>query len=158
MEALATTIEALEIGVDHGASSQPPKPIWQIFGHNDNLLDVIVPEKRRQVIWDDIEDIGRHGGRAITVTFTDKHLSMYSKLYLEQSVNKDITHTRGVIKSRLISEYSATGRFHLHGALLTKDLKTLSNVKRKMSKYGICKIKVIDDSPGWATYCVKQVR
>lgn len=124
-------------------------------GHNNNSLDVIMPEKRTEILRNEIEALGARGGRAFTVTFTDHYLNKYKEEYLEREVNKTVKKTKGVIDHIFVSEYSEAGRFHLHGVVLCKELKNLGTVRRKMAKYGICKVKMIDNSPKWADYVVK---
>lgn len=128
---------------------------YKKVGHNNNSLDVIMPEKRTEWLKAEAERIGAKGGRAFTITFTDHYLNKYREQYLENEVNNIVKKTKGVIEHLLISEYSEAGRFHLHGVILCKELKHLGNVRRKMSKFGICKVKVIDNSPKWAEYMVK---
>lgn len=126
-------------------------------GHNNNSLDVIMPPKPIEWFRTEVERIGAKGGRAFTVTFTDTFLNKYKEKYLEAQVNIIVKKTKGVIEHIFISEYSSAGRFHLHGVVLCKDLPSLGNVRRKMSKFGICKVKVIDNSPKWADYVVKSM-
>lgn len=127
-------------------------------GHNYNSLDVIMPEKRMDWVHTMIEHIGAQGGRAITVTFTDAYLNKYKEDYLMIKVNEIIKKTKGVIDHILQSEYSQAGRFHLHGVVYCKDLKSLGQVRRKMSLFGICKIKTIDNTVKWADYCTKDMK
>lgn len=132
-------------------------PVEPRQGHNDKLLDVIMPGNREGVIQKVIQDVGAKGGRAFTVTFTDHFLNKYKESYLEFKVNKITARTKGVLEYCFASEYSDAGRFHLHGVVLCTDLPSLSNVRRKLARFGIVKVKVIDDSVKWSIYCTKQM-
>jgi len=128
-----------------------------IAGQNNNSLDVIMPGEPKKRLYDEIERIGSKGGLAFTITFTDQILFKFREKYIESEVNKIIKKTKGVIDHCFISEYSATGRFHMHGTILFKEVKNSTNLRRKLSKFGITKVKAIDNSPGWAAYCTKSM-
>jgi len=130
--------------------------------HNGNSLDVIMPVPRRgSVEWVNeekkvISSIGADGGRAYTVTFTDHNLKMYKDQYLYDMVEMIMKKTKGVVKYKMIGEYSETGRYHLHGVVLCNTLQQHGNLQRKLRRtFGIVKVKVIDNTPKWAEYCVK---
>lgn len=123
-------------------------------GHNDYSLDVIVPGEKEQLR----QRLAAIGGHAFTVTFVDSYLNKYRESYLKRMVDSKVKKTRGVVDSLFVAEYSKAGRFHLHGCVLVKDIRVISNVRRKMCKYGICKVKYIDDAQGWAAYCVKDIQ
>lgn len=152
----------LDYGIDHGPKTKSVSKAWQMVQHrgqNCNSLDAImapVASKTGKVQQQEhIESLGAKGARAYTVTFNDRMLNMYKEDYLEKEINRLTKMTKGVIDHEFISEYSKTGRFHMHGAVLTKDVKTLANLNRKYGKFGICKCKVITNSVGWAKYCDK---
>jgi len=126
-------------------------------GQNNNSLDVIMPGEPTKRIYTAIEDIGAKGGLAFTITFTDQILFKFKEKYIESEINKMIRKTKGVIDHCFVSEFSATGRFHMHGAILFKEIKNVTNLRRKLSKFGITKVKAIDNSPGWAAYCTKSM-
>lgn len=153
------TIDMLDYGIDTEYGKVRQTELFGIpnRGQNCNLLDAIMAPKPVGYAsqYTRMESLGAKGARAYTVTFTDKILSMYKEAYLEHEIRILTKKTRGVIDYEFKGEYSDTGRFHLHGLVLVKDVKTLANLNRKYSKYGIYKCKVIDDSPGWAKYCLK---
>lgn len=128
--------------------------------HNGELLDSIVAKKGTEEgyneVYSKVEHLGAIGGRAFTITFTDAWLLKYRMNYLYTTVVNEIMHTRGVKDHVMVPEISEAGRFHLHGVIACKDLASLSNVRRKMTKYGMVKVKVITNSKYWANYVMKQ--
>lgn len=148
--------------LDNGIiKDQSVKPCWKLIfggktaGHKSNSLDAIMARDGSDVLYARIEAIGAKGGRAFTVTFKDEYLNKYKETYLEQQIRTLTKKTKGVLDFEYVSEYSKTGRFHLHGCVLVQDIKVLASLRRKYSKFGICKVKVVDNSVGWATYCLK---
>lgn len=134
------------------------------FGHKDKLLDVIMPEtpsvatteRSLERLRYDLEDICRHGGHAMTITFTDKNLLTYTECYLLGQVNNVCKRQKGLIRYIFINDYSSNGRFHLHGVILVKDIAVITKLRKKLRKFGMTKCKLIDDSPKWTRYCVQQ--
>lgn len=147
-------------------------------GRNVETLDDIMPRKEdddgiiRRREWKDIERslganiesvkdrielIGTDGGRAFTVTFTDKLLRTFKPAFLYQSVIQQIKKTRGVVDFEFVGEYSDIGRYHMHGVISVKEVKVLATLNRKLRKYGILKIKMVTNTVGWAEYCTKQL-
>lgn len=156
-------ILALDNGIDHGPKSKPPSVACQMVpsgGDNCNSLDAIIAPVATYggnvTIQRHLEELGAKGARAYTVTFKDGILNKYKEAYLEHEIRMLTKRTHGVIDFEYVGEYSDTGRFHMHGAVLVKDVKVLANLNRKYAKYGICKCKCIDNSVGWAEYCTKQ--
>lgn len=104
-----------------------------------------------------IDIIGTDGGRAFTITFTDKLLRTFRPEYLYTIATTEVKKTRGVIDYEFVGEYSDTGRYHLHGVISTNDVKVLATLNRKLRKFGILKIKMVNNTTGWADYCTKQL-
>lgn len=155
-------IISLDNGIDKGPRSSPPSSLWQEIpsgAKNSNSLDAIIAPETTSggnvTLQRHLEELGAKGARAYTVTFKDDLLNKYRRAYLEHEVRMMTKRTRGVIDFEYVGEYSKTGRFHMHGAVLVKDVKVLANLNRKYSKYGICKCKCITNSVGWAEYCLK---
>lgn len=152
-------ILSLDNGIDNGPNTKPPSTVWKtIPGDTSNSLDAIIARDRyhsNEATLARMEELGAKGARAYTVTFRDEFLNKFKEAYLEHEIRMITKKTRGVIDFEYVGEYSKTGRFHMHGAVLVKDVKVLANLNRKYSKYGICKCKYIDDSVGWADYCLK---
>lgn len=136
--------------------------IPSVEAHNGKSLDAImrgqpngVEEKEQQAL--KIRGIGDLGGRAYTITFTDMNLCKYKESYLYCTVMSICQKTRGVTDFAFVPEYSEAGRYHLHGAILCKELKQYGTVANKLRRaFGIVKVKDIHDTVGWYMYCRKQ--
>lgn len=157
-------IIALDNGIDNGPNTKSPSAAWQkvLAGANNcNSLDAIIAPAAtlggKVMLHKHLEELGAKGARAYTVTFKDDFLNKYKEAYLEHEARMLTKRTRGVLDFEYVGEYSKTGRFHMHGAVLVKDVKVLANLNRKYSKYGISKCKCITDTVGWADYCVKSL-
>lgn len=129
--------------------------ITPLEGDNNKLLDVIMPEKTATA--ERIERLCARGGKAITVTFTDKWIFTYKDQALYNFVTQVFKKTRHISEFILVKEYSDTGRFHIHGAFYTDNIKAITNLRRKLSVYGISRVKCVDDSIKWSQYCVKDM-
>lgn len=150
--------------LDEGVvKEQGVAPCWQLIfagGHKSNSLDAIMaPAKKegKKAMENRIEAIAAKGGTAFTVTFTDSYLNKYKDKYLENEIRQLTKKTKGVTDFEFVAEYSKVGRFHMHGVVLVKDVKVLANLRRKYGKFGICKVKAINNTQGWAEYCVKNI-
>lgn len=108
--------------------------------------------KTLQVIRDKIGKLPH----AITVTFTDDQLYRNTERYLCDEVNKVFKSVRHVQQYILISDISCTGRFHLHGAMSIYNIHAITTLRRKLSRFGITKVKLIDNTVKWSNYCVEQ--
>lgn len=139
--------------LDKGVGTTPM--VSPTVRHNDNSLDVIMAEKLNgtqeyKLIADEI------GGHALTITFKDSILFQYKETYLIAEVNKIFKKTKGIKRYCFINDYSNTGRFHLHGVIKVDDLSWILKLRRKLNKFGITKVKLIDNLPKWNKYCIEQ--
>lgn len=125
-------------------------------GQNNNSLDVIMAPKPIGWVHTEATRLCDGGAHAVTVTFTDDYLFKYTQRYLITEVSKSIKATRGVISYILCNDISKTGRFHLHGVIKFKSLNVITNLRRKLSVYGISKVKQIDNVPKWTDYMIQQ--
>jgi len=129
---------------------------FQEVGHKNNSLDVIMAENgtggRAQKLENYIQDISDF---AITITFTDANIRMYKNYYLRTMVLAQIQKTRNIIKYCFIPEISKVGRFHYHGSIKVTKRTAVENLRKKLSQFGICKVKLVDNAPKWAHYVMK---
>lgn len=94
---------------------------------------------------------------AITITFRDVDLMKYKESYLICQAGRLIRKTRGVERYCIVSDYSAVGRFHLHGAIRVKNCHVTEILRKKITKaFGFCKMKLIDNVEKWSNYCIEQ--
>lgn len=135
-----------------------------IFGdktvHNGKTLDVIVDRKRSVGDYDTVksklERVGCKGCHALTVTFTDQCLLKYREEYLEKELNKILLGVRALSQFILVRDYSSSGRMHYHGIIDITNIKSITNLRRRLKVFGITKVKLIDDNPKWVLYCIGQ--
>lgn len=147
-------IELLE-NLEHGVG-KPEGKNNIVRGHKNNSLDVIMAPKPIEWVKSVAHRLCDGGAHALTVTFTDTYLFKYKERYLLSEVGKVMKGTRGVIGYILCNDISKSGRFHLHGVVKFKDIKVITNLRRKLSTFGISKVKVIDNSPKWVDYMTQQ--
>lgn len=133
-----------------GSASQVQEAV-----NNNNSLDVIMSGQIKGVqgVYDKMNSISGH---AMTITFIDRLLFKYKVEFLVRELERIHKKTKGVLKYMYVSDISKNGRLHFHGTVEFQDVKYIVNLRRKLSKFGITKCKVIDDVPGWCHYCVKQ--
>lgn len=136
--------------------------------HNNNTLDVIMPgnppisqEKDVTSLLTELEDklefLGSAGGFALTITFKDYILSKFKRDALIGFIREMLSRKKDIQGAILISDYSDTGRFHLHGVVRVKNLHTIENIRKQCYRdFGITKAKIIDNSVKWAEYCTQQ--
>jgi len=121
---------------------------------NNKLLDVIMSDQDER---DEVtKDLQLDNSYAITLTFTDDYLFKYNEHYLMVDVRKTLSKLKNVVTFVLVNDYSKAGRFHLHGTIVFKSLVSITHVRRVLSKYGITKVKPIDNIAKWAKYCTEQ--
>jgi len=123
-------------------------------------LDVMIPEGRRESKIEAISKAERHlqeGTVAVTITFRDVELNMYKETFLCDMVRRVFKTTRGVYRYCMVNDYSQLGRFHLHGSISVKCASVIETLRKKFYKqFGKSKVKLIDNSPKWASYCLEQ--
>lgn len=123
---------------------------------NTNLLVGIIP-RPEQLLEERIERMGAIGGKAITITFTNKWILKYNERYLLNQVETLTKKTRYVVDHVYVPEHSKIGRFHIHGIFYVTNIRGVTNLLKKLDQFGKITIKTIDDSPKWAKYCVKSM-
>jgi len=109
----------------------------------------------------DVEDIIERmsvNGRAITITFREDIIIKYKEKYLMIDLYNLLGKTRCVLKYILVADWSVSGRFHLHGTIQVTDITKITNIRRKLNRYGMTKIGPINNTLIWADYCVKQYK
>lgn len=149
----------LEFGIDlidHAVINQKVK---SVVGHKNNSLDVIMAEKpHKSIEWIRREALRvcEGGSHAVTITFTDDYLFKYKERYLMNEIEDLLKKTRGLTSYVFVNDRSSSGRFHLHGVVKFKDLKVITNLRRKLSQYGITKVKQIDNDEKWCGYMIEQ--
>lgn len=94
---------------------------------------------------------------AITITIRDNMLMKYKERYMIGLMGYIAERTRGVERYCFVNDYSETGRFHVHGGLSVKNVHVTEILRKKFVKtFGFVKVKIIDNVPKWAEYCVQQ--
>lgn len=118
-------------------------------GHGCNTLSPCPSFEDVQTAMNDISEKGVE----ITVTFKPEIHDMYNPGTLTNIVRTLLAKYK--IRIVLIGEFDKTGRYHLHGSLLT-DGKTLNTLRRKLPReIGRTEIKAIKYTQSWVEYCLK---